>query len=75
MGGGFRRPPPIAACSSYVGGHHCPRIGVKTGEDTVPLTVPYSWECVRDCPWKGANARLLVRYGSYLSKFSKSPNF
>jgi hypothetical protein len=35
----------------------------------VPLTVPYSWECVRDCPWKGPNARLLVRYADYLSKF------
>jgi hypothetical protein len=35
----------------------------------VPLTVPYSWECVRGCPWKGPNARLLVRYAGHLSKF------
>ena len=42
---------------------------LEEGEDTVPLTVPYSWECVRDCPWKGPNARLLVRYAAHLSKF------
>ena len=44
-------------------------LGVEVGKDTVPLTVPYNWECVRDCPWKGPNARLLVRYAEYLSKF------
>ena len=35
----------------------------------MPLIIQYSWECVRDCPWKGPNARLLVRYAEHLSKF------
>ena len=60
----------IASCSSYAGGHRCSEaLGVEVGKDTVPLTVPYNWECVRDCPWKGPNARLLVRHADYLSKF------
>jgi hypothetical protein len=60
----------IAFCRSYEGGHRCSEaLGVEEGEDTVPLTIPYSWECDRDCPWKGPNARLLVRYAAHLSKF------
>jgi hypothetical protein len=67
----------IPACRNYVLGHHCSkalrvdRESVEEGMDTVPLTMLYNWECVRDCPWKGINnnARLLARYAAYLSKF------
>ena len=55
---------------TYLGGHHCSEaLGVEQGFDTIPLTNKYIWECVRDCPWKGGNARLLSKYETYLSQF------